>query len=201
MRITTILGAACAAALAIAAALPSAADAGGRRLTGFEAGAFQPVLAGAKLAKSTSYVLDYKITNEGSGAARPALRLEVQTLDTKRTHGDAYDAAVFAAVGGGTAPSSTAQLRSAELAAGKTASGLANFGALDPNSDSFQVRVYGLFDPVYRDRQGRVWSERRVLVLSYERSGDEFDRHLDPITLTGTKEELEGEPKLIRDSK
>lgn len=203
MRIKTVLGAAgaaCALALALAAALPSQAVAGGRRLMRFEAGTLQPVIAGAKTKKSTSYVLDYSVSNESGGAARPNVRLEVQTLDTRRTHGDAYDAAVFAAVGGGTAPSSTAQLRAAEMAAGAKASGLANFGAIDPNSDSFQVRVYGLFDPVYRDREGRVWSERRVLVLSYERTGDEFDRHLDEIRLTGTKEVVDGEPVLVREA-
>jgi hypothetical protein len=33
--------------------------------------------------------------------------------------------------------------------------------------------------------------------MTYSRSGDEFDRHLDPLTLTSTTEELEGEVKAV----
>lgn len=183
----------------------SHADAGGLRQTRFDAGTLRPVIAGPATGMSTSYVLDYKITNETKDARKPALRLEVKTLDTKKTHGDVYDAAVSAAVAkeqrAKTAPASTGSLRAADLAGGATASGLANFGNIDPNSDSFQVRVYGLYDPVYRDRFGKAWSENRVVVMTYSRSGDEFDRHLDALTLTSTTEEIEGEVKPVHPEK
>ena len=78
---------------------------------------------------------------------------------------------------------STAKIRAAELAAGASVDGLANFGRIDPNADDLEVRVYGLFDPVWRDRKGNVYSERRVLVLTYGRQGDEYNRQDDPITL------------------
>ena len=75
--------------------------------------------------------------------------------------------------------------------------GLAHFGRIDPNADELEVRVYGLFDPVWRDRKGNVFSERRVLVLKYRRYGDEYNRPDDAISLVSTSQEVEGEPVLL----
>jgi hypothetical protein len=195
-----------AAALAPAASAESPAEHGqGARLTKFEAGTLRAVVAGPGAGdKSTSYLLDYTITNESGAARKPALRLEVRTKDTKRTHGDFYDAAAFKAFARETRtaePASTAKLRSSDLDAGAKASGLADFGTIDPYSDSFQVRVYGLYDPVFRDKLGKTWWENRVLVLNYERTGDEYDRYRDPIRLASTVVELEGEPKAVHPAK
>ena len=60
------------------------------------------------------------------------------------------------------------------------------------------MRVYGLYDPVTRDRKGNVFAENRVLVLNFRRYGDEYSRHEDAITLVSTDEELEGEPVLLQ---
>lgn len=187
------------ALVAAAAALAADTDvsAAGKLLTRFDAGELEAIVAGSGDVKSTSYLLGYKVTNESGAAAKPRLRLEVRTTDTKKTHGDAFDSAASKAWAAARrmkeAPASTSGLRGTELDAGATASGLANFGTIDPNSDEFQVRVYGLYDPVYRDRWGKTWSENRVLVLSYKRAGDEFDRHLDPLSLVSTTVEVEGE--------
>lgn len=188
-----------AAALVVGAGLllgPSA-DAGGRRLVRFEAGTLQSVISGAGARKSTNYVLDYKVTNETKDAVRPRIRLEIRT-ETGKTHGDAHDgptaAAAAKAMHQKSPPPSTAQVRAADLASGASAPGLACFGTVDPHARVLEVRVYGLNDRVYRDRQGRVFAENRVLVLTYDRPGDEFDRHLDTIKLRDVREVVDGEP-------
>lgn len=197
MKKNLLLGVAGAAIVAFAALSGSdSADAGGRQLVKFAKGSMQPVFAGSLGKGVTNYVLDYKLTNAVSDAVKPAIRLELRT-ETGKTFGDVYDAATWRAakdaLGRKDDPSSASAIRGADLAAGAAVDGLANFGAIDPNADKFDVRVYGLWDPVFRDRQGRTWHETRVLVLSYSRSGDEYDRQMDPIRLESSKEEIEGD--------
>lgn len=201
-----LLGAAGAVAMvATAFVAVDRADAGGRMLVKFAQGTMQPVFAGPAACGtgSTNYVLDYKVTNAGEAALKPGVRLELRT-ETKQTFGDSYDAGTWKAakarLGVKGDLSSAATIRSTELAGGASVNGLANFGAIDSNADKFEVRVYGLWDPVYRDRQGRTWSEKRVLVLSYSRSGDEYDRQLDPIHLDSVNEEIEGETTQLHDA-
>lgn len=203
-----LLGTAALAFAAAAGALWSAgdADAGGIQQVRFNQGSLRPVFAGTTAGRkgTTHYVLDYKVANALDRAVKPGLRLELRT-ETDKTYGDSYDACTWRAakqvLGAKEEPSSTASIRAAELAAGAGADGLANFGAVDPNADQLTVRVYGLWDPVYRDRQGRTWSETRVLVLSYTRVGDEYDRQFDGLRLASSKEELEGEPVQLNTAK
>lgn len=202
MKIHHLLaGAAVAVAVAVGSAVLEggrAAVAGGHRLVDLARGTLQPVFASGPTGRgATSYVLDYKVSNAVGKPVRPTLRFELRT-DTNKTHGDSYDAHTFRAatklLGRKEEPASTASIRASELAAGASVDGLANFGAVDPNADDLEVRVYGLWDPVYRDRWGRTWSEKRVLVLKYERKGDEYDRHYDAIRLVSAQEVLEGDP-------
>jgi hypothetical protein len=79
------------------------------------------------------------------------------------------------------------------VAAGASVQCVANFGSLDPNADEFDVRVYGLWDPVVRTRQGRVYKESRILVMHFTRKGDEYGRNEDRIRLDDKREEVEGE--------
>lgn len=197
MRKHFLLGGVAAAAVAAAVSFGAGtSDAAGLQLFQFDAGTFQPVFAGGPTgAGQTNYILDYKLSAATKTARKPAVRLELRT-ETSKTFGDSYDAATWKAatklLNLKEEPSSTAALRGAELSG--SADVLANFGAIDPNADDFTVRVYGLWDPVYRDRLGRTWSENRVLVLTYKRSGDEYDRQLDAVRLVDTKQELEGDP-------
>lgn len=206
MKKPFLFGAAAAIVAGAAFAASDRADAGGRQLVNLTYGSLRPVFASFQPGEkgSTSYVLDYKLANAIDKAVKPGVQFVLRT-ETKKDYGDHYDAAAFRAaakaLGLKAAPASTATLRGTELAAGGTAEGLAHFGNFDPNSDSFQVRVYGLWDPVFRDKQGRTWSERRVLVLSYRRAGDEYDRQLDEIRLESSKEELEGELVRIHEPK
>lgn len=193
MRNAILLGAA--AALCAVSAGDGPAEAAGLQLFKFDAGTFQPCFAGGPTGKGqTNYVLDYTLSAATKSARKPGVRLELRT-ETKKTFGDVYDAATWKAatklLGRTSEPKSTSALRTTELE-GK-AEALANFGAIDPNADEFEVRVYGLWDPVWRDRLGRTWSENRVLVLSYRRWGDEYDRQMDAVRLVDTKQELEGE--------
>jgi hypothetical protein len=123
--------------------------------------------------------------------------MEIRT-ETGKTHADAADPAAFAAAARlmhvQAPPPSTGALKATDVERNASVQGMACFGTVDPHADVLEVRVSGLFDRVYRDRQGRVFSENRVLVLRYLRPGDAFDRAIDPVTLTGTREEVVGTP-------
>ncbi len=189
----TALAVMAAAAITVAAVLASpSADAGDRWRLDFEAGDLAAIVAGG----SPHYYMQYTVTNGTDAARKPRIRLEVQT-ETGKSHGDHYDGATSRAVAkraGKASLDSTLRIRRRDLDAGASAGALAHFGRIDPNADKFEVRVYGLWDPVYRDRRGIAWSERRVLVLKYARTGDEYRRHEDPIRFVGKSEEVEGEP-------
>jgi hypothetical protein len=200
-----LLGAS-AAVVAAAAAFASTdrADAGGLRQVKFTQGSLRPVFAGSMGKGVTNYCLDYKVANTLEKAVKPGVRLELRT-ETNKTFGDCYDQATWAAakklLGAKEDLGLAATIRANELAAGASVDALANFGAVDPNADKLTVRVYGLWDPVYRDRQGRTWAETRVLVLSYSRVGDEYDRQYDEIRLDSAKEEVEKEPVQLNAAK
>lgn len=192
-------------AIALAGALTFAstapADAAGKRagrlLVKLEPGTLQPVFAAGPTGRGANhYVLDYRVSAATGAAVRPRLRLELRT-ETQKTYHDCYDPATWEAAPKAlrrrTAPASTAEIRSADLAPGGAVDGLANFGAVDPNADDLEVRVHGLWDPVFRDRHGRTWRENRVLVLTFGRKGDEYDRQYDEIRLLSSEETVEGE--------
>jgi hypothetical protein len=171
------------------------ADAGGGRARfDFVPGEMTVAITG-KGRNAASYYLPYTLKNPMDDARTPRLYVEV-TTETKKTYGDRTDAKVVAAAAkDAKAPDmkSTAELRGKDLAAGGTAHGVANFGNIDPNADEITVKVYGLWDPVVRTRQGKVYNERRVLVLQFRRYGDEFWRPMDPISLLWKDEEVQGE--------
>jgi hypothetical protein len=186
--------AALAAAGAALLAAPAASAGGGRARFDFAPGGMEVAITGHGR-NAARYYLPYTLTNPMDEARTPRLYLEVKT-DTNKTYGDFADAAVVKAASKATKTpgiKSTADLRGAELAAGGTASGVANFGNIDPNADDITVRVHGLWDPIIRTRQGKVLKETRILVLKFERHGDEYDRPMDEIKLVSTSQEVEGE--------
>jgi hypothetical protein len=184
-------------AATVAAFVGSAtADAAGRWRLDFTAGEFSYVVAGKGRSSRVQYILPYTVTNGSEGTRAPRLRIEVRT-DTDKTFGDHFDGRAFQAAKkklGKKAISSTAQLRSQELDTGATAEGLAHFGRMDDHADGLEVRVYGLWDPVVRDRTGKLWDETRVLVIKYRRYGDEYRRYEDKIYLESSTPIVEGEP-------
>jgi hypothetical protein len=187
-----------AALLVAGAAVLSAAPAraaGGRARFDLVPGELAPALTGQG-SDTANYYLSYKLANPMDEARTPRLYVELKT-DTGKTYGDRSDARVLAAASKALkAPDlkSTGDLRSKELAKDETVHAIANFGPIDPNADDMTVRVYGLWDPIVRTRQGKVYSEKRVLVLEFGRRGDEYDRPMDSISFKSRREEVEGEP-------
>jgi hypothetical protein len=196
MKRTILVGGLAAAALVAGAALVLAprADAAGRARLVLAPGDMD--VAVTSIGKdAASFYLPYTLTNPMDEARTPRLRFEVRT-ETGKTTGESYDAKVTAAAEralGKKGLKSTTALRDQELAAGASVEALANFGPIDPNADDISVRVYGLWDPIVRTKQGKVLRETRVLVLDFARRGDEYGRPEDPITLESQKEEIEGE--------
>jgi hypothetical protein len=197
MRHKLLLWCVPAALAAVSAALlaaPAASAGGGRARFDFAPGGMDVAITGHGR-NAARYYLTYTLTNPMDEARTPRLYLEVKT-DTNKTYGDFADAAVVKAASKATKTAgikATADLRGAELPAGGTVSGVANFGNIDPNADDITVRVHGLWDPIIRTRQGKVLKETRILVLKFERHGDEYDRPMDPIKLVSTSQEVEGE--------
>lgn len=201
----SIVAAALLAAGGLAAGLAGgSADAAGRWRLDFEPGDFSTTVVGSGTTGRVQYYLPYTVTNGSEDGRAPALRLEVRT-ERKTTHGDYYDARAFASIAKSMkreSVSSTADLRKSELGAGDSASAVAHFGSMDDNSDELAVHVNGLWDPVVRDLDGKLWNEKRVLVLKYRRYGDEYRRYEDPIQLVSRTAIVEEEPgEIQRDAK
>jgi hypothetical protein len=174
---------------------PSAQAGGGRSHFEFAPGEMTVAITGHGR-NAASYYLPYTVKNPMDEAGTPRIYVEVKT-ETGKTYGDHPDTKVVAAAAKSLKTKdlkTTLEIRSQELAAGGSAQAVANFGNIDPNADDITVRVYGLWDPIVRTRQGKVFSEKRVLVLQFARYGDEYDRPMDPIKLKSSKEELEGDP-------
>ena len=173
----------------------AAADAGGGRARlDFSPGEMTVAITG-RGRDAANYYLPYTLKNPMDEARTPRLHIEVRT-ETGKTFGDHPDAKVVAAAAKALKIpdlKATADLRTQELAAGAAVQAVANFGNIDPNADDITVRVYGLWDPIIRTRQGKVFKETRVLVLQFARHGDEYDRPMDPIQMTSKKAEVEGE--------
>jgi hypothetical protein len=171
------------------------ATAAGRWRLDFTPGQMGNVIVGGR----AHYYMTYSLSNASGSDRMPALRIAVET-ETNKTYRDHTDFAVSKAAARAMRKKSLAStntIRRTKLADGDSVDGMAQFGRIDPNADELTVKVYGLWDPVVRDKKGRVWSERRVLVCSYRRSGDEYDRPADAITLVKTSQAVEGEPRKL----
>jgi hypothetical protein len=182
-----------AAGAAVSATQPASAG-GGRARFDFVPGELSVAITGYGR-NAASYYLPYTLKNPMDDARTPRLYIEV-TTETNKSFGDTADVKVVAVAAKELKVAdmkTTAALRSQDLAAGATVHAVANFGNIDPNADDITVKVYGLWDPVVRTRQGKVYNEKRVLVLQYRRYGDEYDRPMDPITLMSSYEEVQGE--------
>jgi len=174
---------------------PSARAGGGRSHVEFTPGELTVAITGHGR-NAANYYLPYTVKNPMDEAVKPGIYVEVKT-ETGKTYGDRPDAKVVAAAQKSLKTKdikTTLEVRGQDLAAGGSAMAVASFGNIDPNADDITVRVYGLWDPIVRTRQGKVFSEKRVLVLQFARYGDEYDRPMDQIKLKSSKEEVEGEP-------
>lgn len=192
-----ILAAAALALVGASVAALSSGDAvaGARTRIDFDPGTFSYALVAPRDGVGrVQYYLPYTVKNTADDEQTPRLRIEVRT-ETKKTFGDHFDAKAYEAIAKDMRTKSvpcTFDLRKSALAGGATASAAAHFGRMDDNADELEVRVYGLWDPVYRDKRGVRWRENRVLVLKYRRYGDEYSRYEDKIHLMSRSTEIEG---------
>jgi len=173
----------------------SAQAAGGRSRFEFAPGSMSVAITGTGR-DAANYYLPYTIKNPMDEAMTPRIYVEAKT-ETGKTYGDHPDHKVIAAAEKALKTKglkTTLEVRAEALPAGGSVQGVASFGNIDPNADDITVRVYGLWDPIVRTRQGKVYSEKRVLVLEFARQGDEYDRPMDQIKLKSSKEVLEGDP-------
>lgn len=183
----TLFALAAAATLAVAATASfEPASAAGRWRLDFEPGEFTYVVVGPNDGTGkVEYYLPYTVSNGSADAVNPRLRLEVRT-ETKKTFGDRFSARAYKAIAKSQrkkSVSSTFQLRETSLEKGNSASAAAHFGAMDDHADELEVRVYGLWNPVYVEKDGKRWRENRYLSLKYRRYGDEYRRYEDKIEL------------------
>ena len=148
MRKKLLLWCVPAALAAVGAALstgPEASAGGGRARFDFVPGEMGVAVTGHGR-NAARYYFTYTLKNPMDEARTPRLYIEVKT-DTGKTYGDFADAAVVKAASKATRTAgvkSTADLRGGEIAAGGSASGVANFGNIDPNADDITVKVSGL---------------------------------------------------------
>ena len=78
-----------------------------------------------------------------------------------------------------------------KIGAGKKIEAVAFLGQLDPNWDLLTVRIAGLYDTVDQV-DGKLFFEKKVLLLSWSRPGDEYGSSGDPITFKNKKWVIEG---------
>jgi len=74
------------------------------------------------------------------------------------------------------------------------------YGKTDAEWDKLTVSITGLVDPIDKV-DGKLFYEKKKLVLTYARPGDEFKRTEDDITFKGSKWEIIGERKEIPQKK
>ena len=91
---------------------------------------------------------------------------------------------------------SATEIFKGKLGAKESMDAVVFYGKTDAEWDKLTVRITGLVDPIDKV-DGKYFYEKKVLVLTYDRPGDEFERTEDDITFKGSKWELVGERKEI----
>ncbi len=164
----------------------------------FEGGTPSYVLLKDALGNVTvSWYMMYKVTNPTDRDLPLEIAIRGVT-DTKKTYRDSLAPLAQKALEKKTGKKlkNALDMSRGKIGPKQTIEAVAFFGEMDPNWDYLHVRVAGLVDPVDRVK-GKYYYEKKVLVLSFYRPGDEFDSADDPITFRGKKWVVEGERKEI----
>jgi hypothetical protein len=164
----------------------------------FEKGKLGYVALKDALGKVTlHWYLTYKVTNKTKKDVPLQLAIEGKT-DTNKTYRDSIDPLAHAKLQKMMKKKfqSSLAMSRGKLPPGESMEAVAFFGDLDPNWDVFDVHVAGLVDTIDIVK-GKKFYEKKVLVLTYSRPGDEFGAAADPITFKGKKWIVEGERKEI----
>ena len=147
---------------------------------------------------TVSWYLTYKITNKTDKDVPLNLKIKGET-DTNKTYRDTIDPLAHKALEKKTKKKYKHALAMTRgtIPAGKSIEAVAFFGNIDANWDDLFVHISGLVDTIDRVK-GKLFFEKKVLVVHYNRPGDEFDSADDPITLKGDKWILDGERTEIK---
>ncbi|MHC4469920.1 MAG: hypothetical protein ACYTDY_16860 [Planctomycetota bacterium] len=164
----------------------------------FERGKLDFVAQKDALGKVTlHWYLTYKIANKTKKEVPLQIAIHAKT-DTNKTYRDSIDPLAQRALEKQMKKKfkNALAMGRGKIKAGETLEAVAFFGDLDPNYDRLDVHVAGLVDPIDQVK-GKLFYEKKVLILTYLRPGDEFGAAADPITFKGEKWITEGERKEI----
>ena len=151
----------------------------------FEQGKLDYVAMKDALGKVTlHWYLTYKVTNKTKKSVPLQLAIQGKT-DTKKTYRDSIDPLAQKRLEKQTRKkySNSLAMSRGTIAPGATMEAVAFFGDLDPNWDWFKIHVAGLVDTIDVVK-GKRYYEKKVLILSYYRPGDEFGAAAYPITFS-----------------
>jgi len=151
-------------------------------------------------ALGNSYVVWYqtvKLTNNTDDAIPLKVKMVGKT-DSKKTYRGTIDPIAKKALEKKTGKKykSATGIFKGKLASKKSLDAVVFYGKMDAEWDKLVVRVSGLVDPIDKV-DGKIFFEKKLLVLTYARPGDEFERTKDEVKFKGSKWELEGERKEV----
>ena len=151
-------------------------------------------------ALGNSYVVWYqtvKLTNNTDSDVPLKVKLVGKT-DDKKTYRGTIDPIALKALQKKKKKKfkSATEIFKGKLGSKKSVDAVVFYGKMDADWDMLTVRVSGLLDPIDKV-DGKLYYEKKNLVLSYARPGDEFGRTKDFVKFKGSKWELAGERKEI----
>ncbi len=143
------------------------------------------------------WYLTYTVTNNTDGEVPLGIRIGAAT-DTGKQYRDSMAPLAEKALKKKTGKEYKNALAMAKgrIAPGKKIEAVALFGELDPNWDLLTIRIAGLYDTVDQV-DGKLFFEKKVMVLTWSRPGDEFGASGDPITFKNKSWMIEGERREI----
>ena len=151
-------------------------------------------------ALGNSYVVWYqtvKLTNNTDSDVPLKVKLVGKT-DDKKTYRGTIDPIALKALQKKKKKKfkSATEIFKGKLGSKKSVDAVVFYGKMDADWDKLTVRVSGLLDPIDKV-DGKLYYEKKNLVLSYARPGDEFERTKDFVKFKGSKWEIDGERKEI----
>jgi hypothetical protein len=143
------------------------------------------------------WYLTYTVENKTDGEIPLGIGIKAET-DTGKKYRDSISPLAEKALKKKTGKDlkNALAMRKGKIGPGEKIEAVALFGALDPNWDDLIVHIAGLYDTV-DVVDGKKFFEKKVLVLSWNRPGDEFGSANDPITFKSKKWVIEGERREI----
>jgi hypothetical protein len=139
------------------------------------------------------WYLTYTVTNNTDAEVPLGLRIKADT-DTGMKYRDSIAPRAQKALKKKTGKTykNALDMTRGNIGAGQKIEAVAFFGELDANWDVLNIRIAGLYETVDQV-DGKLFFEKKVLVLTWSRPGDEFGSADDPITFKSKTWVIEGE--------